>query len=77
MEMEKGMVVREKICSKPETHKDYIWEVVNNCAWLECEVKASYAVLLNKDGTRRWRERQNQTENDGIVEHWLHSLCEI
>lgn len=49
------MVVREKKkCSKPERHKNYIWEVVNNCAWLECEVKASYTVLLKKNGTRRW-----------------------
>lgn len=43
----------KKIHSKPERHKDYIWEVVNNCAWLECEVKASNSVLLNKDGIRR------------------------
>lgn len=34
--------------------KNYIWEVANNCVWLECEGRASHSVLLKKDGSRSW-----------------------
>ena len=42
-------------------------------AWLECEVKASDAVLLKKDGNRNWGERQGQTKNGGTLERELNS----
>lgn len=45
------------------------WE----CAWLECEVKVSDAVLLKEDGNRNWGERQGQTKNGGTLERELNS----
>lgn len=59
-------------CSKAtETLKNTFgkWER----AWLECEVKASDAVLLKKDGNRNWGERQGQTKNGGTLERELNS----
>lgn len=64
------MVGREKknVQSQRDT-KDYTWQVANNCAWLECEVRVSDALLFKKDGNRRWGERQGQTKDGGTSEH--------
>ena len=63
---------QRKKCSKAtETRKTTFgkWE----CTRLECEVKASDAVLLKKDGNRNWGERKGQAKNGGTLEHELNS----
>lgn len=60
MEMERCVAGREKNVQSQRDMKDYIWEVVNYCVWLECGVRASHALLL-KDRRRSWGERQGQS----------------
>lgn len=54
VEIERGIVGREKNVQSQRDMKNYIWEVANNCVWLECEGRASHSVLLKKDGSRSW-----------------------
>lgn len=54
VEMERGVVGREKTVQSQRDMKNYIWEVVNNCVWLECEVRASHSVLLKEVWSRCW-----------------------
>lgn len=61
MEIERGVVGKEKHVQSQRDMKDSIWEVVDNCAWLECEVRASDAMLFKKGigdgGIGRGRQR--------------------
>lgn len=54
VEIERGIVGREKNVQSQRDMKNYIWEVANNYVWLECEGRASHSVLLKKDGSRSW-----------------------
>lgn len=53
---------KKKIHSKPERHKDYIWEVVNNCAYWSVRLRPYMLCFLKRMELGGWGEAKPDSE---------------